>query len=52
MKSEKIKKDDFIEYLAKATPEELNQLIIEKGKPRRMVDPIFYFNKYDKEENK
>lgn len=53
MKSEKIEKEDFIRYLAEATPEELNQLIQEKGKPRRLIHPIFYFNMYDKDkENK
>lgn len=42
----KINKEDFINYLAQATPEELNKLIVEKGKPPKLIEPIFFFDKY------
>ena len=42
-----ITKDNFIEFLANATPEEVNQYIIEKGKPRKLVEPMIFFK--DKE---
>ena len=38
-----IAKDDFIEFLAHATPEELNQRILEKGKQRKPYYPIYVF---------
>lgn len=45
-KQDKIDKEDFINYLAHATPEDLNKLIIEKGKPPKLIEPIFFFDKY------
>lgn len=39
----KINKEDFIEFLATATPEELNERILEKGKPRKPYCPIYVF---------
>lgn len=39
----KIDKDDFIYFLSQATPEEVNQLILEKGKPRKLIEPIVFF---------
>ena len=33
-------KDNFIDFLASATPEEINQYIIEKGKPGKLIDPM------------
>lgn len=52
MKKNKFKmdKDDFIEFLASATPEEVNALIAEKGKPRKLINPIIFFD--DKKDNK
>ncbi len=52
MKKNKFKmdKDDFIEFLASATPEEVNALIEEKGKPRKLINPIIFFD--DKKNNK
>ena len=38
-----INKENFIEFLATATPEEVNQYIIEKGKPRKLVEPMIFF---------
>ena len=43
MKKEKpkIDKDDFIEFLANSSPEEINKFIEEKGKPHRPIWPVF-----------
>ena len=38
-----ISKDNFIEFLSKATPEEVNQLIKDKGKPRKLIQPMIFF---------
>lgn len=38
-----INKEDFIEFLAHATPEELNDRILEHGKPRKLYNPIYIF---------
>ena len=53
MKKNKFKmdKDDFIEFLASATPEEVNALIAEKGKPRKLINPIIFFNDKDNKKN-
>ena len=40
---QKIEKDDFITFLANASPEEVNKLIIEKGKPRKLIEPMVFF---------
>lgn len=46
MKKEKQKlaKENFIDFLAHATPEDINQLILEKGKPKKPYTPVFFFN--------
>lgn len=38
-------KENFIEFLASATPEEVNQMILEKGKPRKMIEPMIFFSR-------
>lgn len=38
-----IEKEDFIAFLANSTPQDLNKLIEEKGKPKRLIDPFFPF---------
>ena len=43
MSDNKISKEDFIEYLTHATPEELNELIDKKGKPRKPYYPFYVF---------
>lgn len=48
-KKPSINKQDFIDFLANATPEEINRYILEKGKPRKTIQPMFFF---DKEEDK
>ena len=42
-KVQKINKDDFIHFLSNASPEEVNRLIIEKGKPRKLIEPMVFF---------
>lgn len=44
-----IQKQDFIKFLASATPEEINRYIAEKGKPGRLIEPIIFFE--DKNKN-
>ena len=39
-----IQKQDFIKFLASATPEEINRYIVEKGKPARLIEPIIFFD--------
>lgn len=39
-----ITRDNFIKFLADATPEEVNRLIIEKGKPRKLIEPMIFFD--------
>lgn len=55
MKKEKpeffgIGKDDFIKFLSSATPDEVNRFVLEKGKPRKLIEPMIFFDK--KEETK
>lgn len=40
-----IAKEDFIEFLVNATPEEINKMILEKGKPRKLIEPMIFFKK-------
>lgn len=46
----KIDKENFIEFLASATPTELNQLIKEKGKPLKTWSPIYFFRYPEQQE--
>lgn len=39
----KTSKEDFIAFLASMTPAEINKFIEEKGKPKRMIDPMFFY---------
>jgi len=43
-----VSKDDFISFLASSTPEELNKLIETKGKPPKLICPMFFFPRDDK----
>lgn len=47
----KIDRDNFIEFLASATPAELNKLIEEKGKPPKEWSPIYFFRHPEQIEN-
>ena len=51
-KIDKISKEDFIEQLSSATPEDINNIILEKGKPPKVICPMyFYRGKYKLDEN-
>ena len=39
-----ITRDNFIKFLAEATPEEVNRLITEKGKHRKLIEPMIFFD--------
>lgn len=41
----KISKDNFIEFLASASPTEVNKYILEKGKKPKPITPIIFFKK-------
>ena len=48
----KIEKQDFIDFLASATPEDLNRMILQEGKPPKPYSPIYFFRqKYEFDEN-
>lgn len=52
MKKEKpqsftVSKDNFIDFLASASPEEVNRFITEKGKPRKLIEPMIFFKNKD-----
>lgn len=40
-----IEREDFIDFLASATPEEVNQYILEKGKPPKLIEPMIFFDR-------
>lgn len=46
-KKPSISKNDFIDFLANATPEEVNRYILEKGKPRKLISPMYFFDRDD-----
>lgn len=46
-----IYKDDFIKFLASATPEDINKYITEKGKPAKLIDPMVFFDPKDKDKH-
>ena len=39
-----INKDNFIDFLCQSTPEDLNKLILEEGKPIKAYNPIILFD--------
>ena len=41
-----INKDNFIDFLANSTPEEINKMIEEKGKPPKPINPLFFYPKH------
>ena len=49
---DKLSKEDFITVLSSATPEDLNRIILEKGKKPKPIWPIYFFrNKYKIDKN-
>lgn len=52
LEDKKVSKEDFIAFLSSATPEDLNDSILRKGKPPKPYSPIyFYRGKYKFDEN-
>lgn len=47
-----VAKDDFITFLASASPEEVSRYILEKGKPRKLIEPIIFFDRDKKIDDK
>lgn len=45
----KIDKEDFIDFLCHATPQEINEMILNRGKPRKLYCPFYVFE--NKKEN-
>ena len=45
-----IDKTSFIDFLASATPEEVNKYIQEKGKPRKVVSPMYFYPREGEEQ--
>lgn len=43
----KVDKEDFLSFLASATPEDLNRLILEQGKPPKPWEPIYFYRDID-----
>lgn len=37
------KKNNFINFLLSATEEDINKLILEKGKPPKLIKPMFFY---------
>ena len=35
-----INKENFLTLISSMTPEEINQLILERGKERKLIDPL------------
>lgn len=38
-----ISKENFINFLASSTPEEVSRYILEKGKPPKLIEPVVFF---------
>ena len=45
-----VSRNNFINFLASATPEEINQYISEKGKPGKLIDPMNIYSEKKKKE--
>ena len=46
-----VEKENFIQFLASSTPEEINQYILQKGKPPKLIEPIVFFDKKEDSSN-
>lgn len=40
---QKVDKEDFIDFLCRATPQEVNDRILNRGKPRKLYYPFYVF---------
>ena len=47
----KIDKDDFIEFLVHATPQEINEMILNRGKLRKPYYPFYVFRNKENQNN-
>lgn len=47
-----VPKEDFIDFLCRATPQEINEMILKRGKPRRPYCPFYFFRNKEKSETK
>ena len=45
-----LSRDSFINFLASASPDEINQYISEKGKPGKLIDPMNMYSEKKKKE--
>lgn len=45
-KVDTISKENFLTFLSSATPEDINRLIQEKGKPPKKICPMIFFADY------
>lgn len=52
VKIPELSKEEFIEFLASATPQELNELISNKGKERKLYCPFYQFRNTEDQEEK
>ena len=43
VKTPELSKEEFLEFLSSATPQELNALISNKGKERKLYNPFYQF---------
>ena len=41
-------KTSFLTFLSESTPEEINQYILTKGKPPKLINPLIYIEPDDK----
>ena len=48
----RISKENFIDFLSSASPQELNDLIISQGKPPKSYTPIFFYKKPEDKKQK
>lgn len=41
----KLSKEDFLYKLSQMDKDQINQYIREKGKPRKLINPVFFVNR-------
>lgn len=43
----KVEKEDFIDFMVRATPQEINERILNRGKPAKLYCPFYFFRNTD-----
>ena len=43
----KVDKEDFIDFMVRATPQEINERILNRGKPAKLYCPFYFFRNTD-----